>query len=75
MALVISAPEKVAPTVAQQIFVIGSAVAGILGGIVLANKLAKVPNVSMKQVVGATAISIIFTFGAALTLANTVTRY
>lgn len=70
MALVIEAPSQVAPSVAQQIFIVGSAVASILGGIYLANKLATAPTVSMSHVAGATAISAIFTFFAALTLGN-----
>ena len=68
MIKVIEAPDRVAPTVAQQIFTVGSAVAGGLAGFLLAKKLAKVPDVSMRLVAGTTIISIIATFGAAVYL-------
>lgn len=72
MALVIRAPARVAPTVAQQIFTVGSAVAGGLGGFLLAKKLTKVSDVSFPLVLGTTLISIIATFGAAYYLTTHV---
>lgn len=65
MALIIQAPDRVAPTVAQQTFIIGSGIASGLAGFVLAKHLAKVPDVSFPLVAGATLVSIIATFGAA----------
>lgn len=64
----IKAPARVAPTVAQQIFTVGSAVAGGLGGFVLARKLSKVTDVSFPLVAGTTFISILATLGAAVYL-------
>jgi len=72
MALVISAPETVAPTVAQQIFVIGSGIAGGLAGFRLAKEFAGVKDVPVPLVAGATLVSIIFTLGAGLVLARKV---
>jgi len=68
MALVIEAPSRVPPTVAQQIFTIGSAIAGGLGGFLLAKHLAKVTDVSFPLVAGTTIVSVIATFGAAVYL-------
>ena len=70
MARVLQAPERVPSTVAQQIFTIGSAIAGGLGGFLLAKRLAKVPDVSFPLVAGTTIISALATFGAALYLAG-----
>jgi hypothetical protein len=72
MALVISAPERVAPTLAQQIFTIGSAVAGGLAGIVVAKEFVGVKDVPVSLVAGATLVSVIFTLGAGLYLARKV---
>ena len=66
--IVIQAPERVAPTVAQQIFILGSGIAGGLAGFLLAKHLAKVPDVSMPLVAGTTIVSVVATFGAALYL-------
>ena len=68
MALIIQAPERVAPTVAQQVFILGSGIAGGLAGFLLAKHLAKVPDVSLPLVAGTTLVSIVATFGAALYL-------
>ena len=62
----------IAPTIAQQIFTIGSAVAGGAAGLVLANSLAKVPKVSSEKVAFATTVSVLFTLGAALVLAKSI---
>jgi hypothetical protein len=70
MALIVEAPSRVPPTVAQQIFTIGSAIAGGLAGIVVARKFAKVQDVPTSQVAGATLISVLFTLGAGLYLAK-----
>lgn len=65
MIQVIEAPGRIAPTVAQQVFVIGSGIAGGLGGFLLAKHLAKVPDVSFPLVAGTTLVSILATIGAA----------
>jgi len=57
---------------AQQIFTIGSAIAGGAAGLVLARSLSKASSVSTDKVMGATLISILFTVGAALVLAKSV---
>lgn len=72
MALTIEAPSRVPPTVAQQIFVIGSGVAGGLAGVHLARELAKVKDVPMAPLVIATLASIFFTFGAAVYLTRNI---
>lgn len=72
MALVISAPSRIPPTVAQQIFTIGSALAGGAAGILLARRFVGVEYVPMKHVAAATIISIVFTLGAGLYLAKKV---
>lgn len=66
--IVIQAPERIAPTVAQQVFILGSGIAGGLAGFLLAKHLAKVPDVSMPLVAGTTIVSVVATFGAALYL-------
>ena len=67
----IAAPERVAPTVAQQIFVIGSAIGAITAGIFLAKGLSQVRDVPTSRVVGATIISGLFTFLGGAYLART----
>ena len=59
---------RVAPTVAQQVFILGSGIAGGLAGFLLARHLSKVPDVSLSLVAGTTFVSVIATFGAALYL-------
>ena len=68
MAQIIEAPPYVDPPIAQQIFTIGSAIAGGLAGLVLARSLSNVEKVPMAPLVGATVVSAIFTFGAAILL-------
>jgi|GEM_PF-2553785 len=58
----------IAPPLAQQIFTIGSAAAGAVGGMLLAKEFAGKPEVRTSHVVGATLISGIITFGAAMYL-------
>lgn len=72
MIQVIEAPERIAPTVALQIFTIGSALAGGLTGIILARELAGVEDVPTPLVAGATIVSVLFTLGAGLYLAKKV---
>lgn len=62
------------PTVGQQVFTIGSAVAGGLAGIIVARKFADVETVPTNYVVAATVVSALFTLGAAAYLANKVTE-
>jgi heterodisulfide reductase subunit A-like polyferredoxin len=64
------APSRVAPTIAQQIFVIGSGIAGGAAGLALAKGLAKVKEVPTSLVVGATIVSVIFTLGAGIYIAE-----
>jgi len=57
-------------TMAQQFFVIGSALAGGLAGILISRELAKVQDVPLPLVVGTTIVSAIFTLGAGIYLAQ-----
>lgn len=57
-------------TMAQQFFVIGSALAGGLAGIVISRELAKVQQVPLSLVVTTTLVSAIFTLGAGIHLAR-----
>lgn len=59
---------RVAPTVAQQVFILGSGIAGGLAGFLLARHLSKVKDVSLPLVAGTTIVSVVATFGAALYL-------
>jgi len=68
MAQIIEAPPYVDPPIAQQIFTIGSAIAGGLAGFILARSLANVEKVPVAPLVGATIVSAVFTFGAAMLL-------
>jgi len=68
MAVVLQAPTRVKPTVAQQVFVIGSGIAGGLAGMHIARELANIEDVNTGPVVVATLISFLGTFGAALYL-------
>jgi len=65
---IIEVPGRVPPTVAQQVFILGSGIAGGLAGFLLARHLAKVEDVSMPLVFGTTLVSVVATFGAALYL-------
>ena len=68
MALVSEAPSRVPPTVAQQIFVIGSGIAGGAAGFYLAKELTQVEEVPVAPLAIATILSVFFTFGAAVYL-------
>lgn len=70
MIRVIEAPARVPPTVAQQIFVIGSGVAGGLAGFILARDFAGIANVPTRLVVGTTIVSILATVAAGVYLAR-----
>jgi hypothetical protein len=74
MAVVLQAPSRVPPTVAQQIFIVGSSAASILAGIAMAREFADVQDVPTPLVTGATIISILATLGAGLYLAGRVQR-
>jgi hypothetical protein len=67
---ILQSPDRVAPTVAQQMFVIGSGIAGGLSGIMIAREFAKVRDVSAPLAIWTTVISVIFTMGAGLYLAK-----
>ena len=73
-AQIISAPPNVSPPVAQQIFTIGSGVAGGLAGFVLARSLSSVQEVPTAPLIGATIVSAIFTFGAAIMLTKALEK-
>lgn len=60
--------DQLAPTVAQQLFTIGSGIAGGLAGMVMARGLVGRTSVPTSYVVGATVVSALFTFGAAFLL-------
>jgi hypothetical protein len=68
MAVVLQVPDKVPATVAQQMFVIGSGIAGGLGGFILARKFSRIQEVSVPMVALTTIVSIAATLGAALYL-------
>ena len=70
MSAIIQAPDRVPATVAQQVFVIGSGIAGGLAGFKLAQKFSQVEDVPVPPLAIATLVSIAFTFGAAVWLAN-----
>jgi len=74
MTRIVEAPQKVSPTVAQQVFTVGSAIAGGLAGFVLAKNLAGVKEVPVPPLVVATLVSAIFTFGAAVMLARSLEK-
>lgn len=64
------APSRMAPTIAQQIFVLGSGIAGGLAGFALAKGFSGVKDVSTPLVVATTVVSVFCTLGAGLYLAN-----
>ena len=64
------APSRMAPTIAQQIFVLGSGIAGGLAGFALAKGFSGVKDVSTPLVVGTTIISVICTLAAGLYLSD-----
>jgi len=64
--------DVVAPTEAQQMFVIGSGIAGGLAGWFLAKGLAGVKEVPMSLVLGATLVSVLCTVGSGIYLARKV---
>jgi hypothetical protein len=70
MAAITQVPTSVPTTIAQQMFVIGSGIAGGLAGFLLAKELAPVKNVSVPLVAGTTLVSIFFRVGAGLYLAR-----
>jgi hypothetical protein len=68
MTLTVEAPPTVSPTMAQQIFVLGSGLAGGLGGFLLAQKLSKTEAVPTGPLAIATLTSIFFTVAGAIFL-------
>lgn len=70
----IEAPDRVVPTVAQQIFVIGSGVAAIVAGIALSQGLSRVTDVPTSRVVKATIVSGFFTLLGGIYLAKTASE-
>ena len=63
-----SITDQMPPTVAQQVFAIGSGVAGGLAGMYMARGLVGRTSVPGSWVIGATIISALFTFGSAALL-------
>jgi len=74
MVTIIAVPQKVPPAVAGQVFTIGSGVAGLLAGSVLAKELSNVKEVKASDLAVATLISALFTFGAAIMLSRAIRR-
>lgn len=70
----ITVSSTVRPTIGQQIFTIGSAIAGGLAGMIVAREFSQVEEVPTNQVIFATAISVIFTVAAAVYLAKQVNQ-
>lgn len=72
MAVVTQTSSVVAPTIAQQIFVIGSGVAGGVAGYVLAKEFsqANIREVPTPLVISTTLLSVLFTIGAGVYLAR-----
>lgn len=63
--------EAVVPTtIAQQVFVIGSGIAGGLAGFIIAKELSGVEDVPVSLVAGVTLISALATLGAGIYLAQ-----
>ena len=60
--------DQMPPTIAQQMFTIGSGIAGGLAGMVMAKGLVGRMSVPSSYVIGATIVSALFTFGAAFVL-------
>lgn len=56
--------------IAQQVFVLGSGLAGAAAGMVLARSFSGVAAVPKSTVIGATIVSVVFTLGAGLYLAK-----
>lgn len=70
MAVGVQLPETVAPTVAQQMFVVGSGIAGGVAGYLIAKEFSGIESVSLPLVVGTTVVSVLFTVGAGIYLAR-----
>jgi len=66
--------DTVPAPVAQQVFVIGSGIAGGVAGFILAREFVGAEEVPLSHVVAATTVSAIFTFGAALILGKAVSK-
>jgi hypothetical protein len=64
-------PATLPPTVAQQIFIIGTGIAAGVTGLVLARKFVGVQRVPTPALIVATVVSALATFGAGLYLAST----
>ncbi len=62
--------STVPPTIAQQVFVIGSGIAGGLAGFIMAKELTGVEDVPVNLVAGVTIVSVIATLGAGIYLAK-----
>jgi len=62
----------VPPTVAQQVFVIGSGIAGGAAGFYLAKELSEFEDVPVPPLAIATILSVFFTFGAAIYLVKKI---
>lgn len=56
--------------IAQQIFVLGSGLAGAAAGMILAKSFSGVSEIPRSTVIGTTIVSIVFTLGAGLYLAK-----
>lgn len=72
--IVLEAPVGVPSTVAQQVFSVGSGIAGAMAGFVLAKELVDVKEVPSSALALGTLVSAIFSFGAALLIVRAVKR-
>jgi predicted transporter len=70
MALVAQIPDRVATTVAQQMFVVGSGIAGGVAGYLIAKEFSDIETVSTPLVIGTTVVSVLFTVAAGIYLAR-----
>ena len=74
MTRIVEVTQKVPPAVAQQVFTVGSAIAGGLAGFVLAKRLTDVKEVPVPPLVVATLVSAVFTLGAAIMQARSLEK-
>lgn len=70
MLIIAEVPDRIATTVAQQMFVVGSGIAGGVAGYLIAKEFADIEDVPTTLVLGTTLISVLFTVAAGIYLAR-----